>query len=157
MAYLKIKNRSSSALAADITDAATSLTVTTGEGAKFPSSGDFNITIEDEILKCTARSTDTLTVTRAQETTTAAAHAAGISVELRITAGVLESRDTWTEGKLKRGAGDGVDPTEIDVPAAATTVYKTADEIVNNSTTLQNDDHLLLALGANEVWRLESC
>ena len=152
MAYLKVKNRAVSALAADITDTATSLSVTAGEGAKFPSAGDFHVTCEDEIGKVTARSIDTLTVARAQEGTTAAAHAAGISVELRITAGVLESRDTWTEGKLKRGAGDGVEPTEIDVPAAATTVYKTADEIVNNSTTLQNDDHLFFAVAANEAW-----
>lgn len=31
-------------------------------------------------------------------------------------------------------------------------VRKTADETVNNSTTLQNDDELLLAVGANEIW-----
>jgi len=31
-------------------------------------------------------------------------------------------------------------------------VLKTADETVNNSSTLQNDDHLILPLGANEVW-----
>ena len=115
--YLKIKNRAISALAADITDVATSLTVTAGEGAKFPSAGDFHITIEDEILKCTARTTDTLTVVRAQEGTTGAAHIAGKSVELRITAGVIESRTTWTAEKLLKGAGAGVDPTEIDVPA----------------------------------------
>lgn len=30
--------------------------------------------------------------------------------------------------------------------------YKTADESVNNSTTLQNDDHLAWAVGANEIW-----
>lgn len=30
--------------------------------------------------------------------------------------------------------------------------YKTADESVNNSTTLQNDDHLAWAVAANEVW-----
>lgn len=29
---------------------------------------------------------------------------------------------------------------------------KTADEIVNNSTTLQNDDHLAWAIGINECW-----
>ena len=114
MAYLKIKNRAFSTLAADIISTATSLSVAAGEGAKFPASGDFHITIEDEILKCTAITTDTLTVTRAQEGTTAAAHTAGKSVELRITAGVLESRTTWTSGKLLKGAGAGVDPTEID-------------------------------------------
>ncbi len=31
-------------------------------------------------------------------------------------------------------------------------IYKTADEVVNNSTTLQNDDHLLFAVAANEIW-----
>ena len=34
-------------------------------------------------------------------------------------------------------------------------VRKTADETVNNSNTLQNDDHLLIAIGANEVWLVE--
>jgi len=33
-----------------------------------------------------------------------------------------------------------------------TIVRKTADETVNNSAVLQNDDHLLLAIAANEVW-----
>jgi len=31
-------------------------------------------------------------------------------------------------------------------------VYKSADETVNNSTTLQDDDELLFAVAANEVW-----
>ncbi|MFA5803660.1 MAG: hypothetical protein WC879_03360 [Melioribacteraceae bacterium] len=38
--------------------------------------------------------------------------------------------------------------------AAATYVYKTADEIVNNSITLQDDNHLVFALGANETWTI---
>ena len=154
--YLQVKNRAASSLAADITSTATSLTVQTGDGAKFPQPGNgFNITIEDEIFKCTARSTDTLTVVRAQEGTTAAAHTAGKAVELRITAGVIESRTTWTADKLLKGAGVGVDPTEINVPAGPTIVRKIVDEIVNNSITLQNDDHLLLAIGANEVWLID--
>lgn len=32
---------------------------------------------------------------------------------------------------------------------------KTADESVTSSTTLQNDDHLLIPLGANEVWAFD--
>lgn len=35
------------------------------------------------------------------------------------------------------------------------TVRKTADEIVNNSIALQNDDHLLFAIGANERWLVD--
>lgn len=34
-------------------------------------------------------------------------------------------------------------------------VRKSANEVVNNSSTLQDDDHLLLALAASEVWRFE--
>ncbi len=35
------------------------------------------------------------------------------------------------------------------------TVLKTANEIVNNSSTLQNDDELLFAIGANETWQFD--
>lgn len=34
-------------------------------------------------------------------------------------------------------------------------VTKTADETVNNSTTLQNDDELLLAVSANNIWEVK--
>lgn len=33
---------------------------------------------------------------------------------------------------------------------------KTADESVTSSTTLQDDDHLVIALGANQVWLIEA-
>ena len=33
-----------------------------------------------------------------------------------------------------------------------TVVRKTADETVSNSTVLQNDDHLVLSVGASDVW-----
>lgn len=89
--FLQVKNRAKSTLAAGISDVDLSLTVAAGEGAKFPQPGNgFHITIDDEILKCTARSTDTLTVTRAQEGTAAAAHSAGASVQLRITAKLIQ-------------------------------------------------------------------
>ena len=43
-------------------------------------------------------------------------------------------------------------------PAGAgnTLVRKTADESVTSSTTLQNDDHLSLEVGANETWEFEA-
>ena len=58
------------------------------------------------------------------------------------------------------GIADGADTTlvrPIDWNAThtgLTIVRKTADEIVNNSTVLQNDDHLLFAVAANEVWEI---
>jgi len=91
MAFLQVKNRATSSLASDVSDTDTTWTITTGDGAKFPASGNFHLTCEDEIVKCTARSGDALTVVRAQEGTSAAAHSAGKPVELRVTAGVIEN------------------------------------------------------------------
>ena len=76
----------------------TSITLQSGQGSLFPSpsAGDwFLATIYDgastiEIVKCTARSSDTFTVTRAQESTTASAFSAGASVEMAVTKGTLE-------------------------------------------------------------------
>jgi hypothetical protein len=85
--FLKVKNNAESTLASDISDAATSLTVASSEGAKFPSTFPFPISIDDEIIKVGARSGDTLSsLTRGQEGTSAVAHSSGASVELRITA-----------------------------------------------------------------------
>jgi hypothetical protein len=94
-------NNATSTLASAITNSATSLAVATGTGTRFPapSGGDFfYATLVSgntvEIVKVTARATDTLTVTRAQEGTTAAAFNAGATVELRITAGMLDQIKT---------------------------------------------------------------
>jgi len=90
MSFLKVKNRAYSTLASGVDNDDTEWTVATGEGANFPSSGDFHITCEDEIVKCTSRTGDVLTVTRGAESTTPASHASGKAVELRVTAGVIE-------------------------------------------------------------------
>ncbi len=92
MALMQVKNNAESTLAGGITAGATTLTVASGEGAKFPA-GNFRISIDDEILHCTSRSSDTFTVQRGQEGTTAAAHDAGAEVQLRWTAGYVEERD----------------------------------------------------------------
>lgn len=89
-----LANNATSLLAADINDAALTLTVSSGEGALFPSPdpGDhFYVTLLDtdgnmEIVKVTARTVDVFTIVRAQESTLAKAFAAGTRVELRVTA-----------------------------------------------------------------------
>jgi len=91
---IKLTNNAFGTLAAGINSSATSITLTTGQGARFPtlSAGDyFYATLIDtsnnlEIVKCTARSTDVLTVVRAQETTTARAYSTGDRIEIRLTA-----------------------------------------------------------------------
>jgi len=84
--FLEVKNRATSTLASAVTAAATTWNVASGEGSNFPASGTFHLTCEDEIVACTSRTGDALTVTRAQEGTSAAAHAAGAAVKLNITA-----------------------------------------------------------------------
>jgi hypothetical protein len=91
---IKLTNNAFGTLAAGINSSATSITLTSGQGARFPtlSAGDyFYATLIDtsnnlEIVKCTARSTDVLTVVRAQESTTARAYNTGDRIEIRITA-----------------------------------------------------------------------
>ena len=88
--FLKVKNDAISTLASDINDTVNSLTVASGGGALFPDEYPFHVSIGREILSCTLRSTDTMTVARAQQGTTAASHSAGDVVELRYTAKHLD-------------------------------------------------------------------
>ncbi len=90
------KNNAKTTLASSLSNSATSATV--ADGAVFPSlsAGEhFLITFDDgsnnEICKCTARSGNTLTIVRAQESTTARAFSSGDAAEGRVTAGVLET------------------------------------------------------------------
>ena len=91
-------NNAATTLASSILSGATSLTVTASTGALFPSlSGGnfFYCTLQNtagtvyEIIKVTARSTDTFTIVRAQEGTSASAFASGDKCELRLTAGEI--------------------------------------------------------------------
>lgn len=92
-----LKNNAVSRLGSSITSGSTSLSVTTGQGALFPSPGAgewFPVTLIKatgslEIVRCTARSGDVLTVARAQEGTAAQAFTAGDRVELRLTSAVI--------------------------------------------------------------------
>jgi len=86
MAFLQVANRAVSKLTADISATDTSFTVTTGDGALFPT-GNFVVTIDDERILVGSRSGDTFSsLTRGYDGTTAASHTAGTRVELRIIA-----------------------------------------------------------------------
>jgi hypothetical protein len=96
---VQIKNNAYSTLLVGINSTATSISLAIGEGARFPAasvaSGNyFYVTLLDisnniEIVKVTNRTTDTLTVVRGQDGTTAQAFALGDRVELRVTAALL--------------------------------------------------------------------
>lgn len=102
--FLVVKNRAVSTLASGINDSVTSLDVAAGEGAKFPLTYPFHITIDDEILSCTNRSTDTLTVVRGQQGTTPAGHSAGAEISLNITAKSITDLNTAVNALEAAGA-----------------------------------------------------
>ncbi len=117
MASIKYTNNAKTTLAADINNSVTSATV--ADGSVFPSlsSGEhFYCTFDDgtnnEIVKVTARSSNTLTIVRAQDNTSARAFSDGDKAELRITAVVLEEVSTSTSSwGTNIFAGDGSDTT----------------------------------------------
>ena len=93
----KFTNNAFGTLASSINNSVTTISLAAGNGARFPSlsSGEFfYATLVDssnnlEIVKVTARSTDTLTVTRGQDGTTGRAYSAGDRIELRPVAAAL--------------------------------------------------------------------
>jgi hypothetical protein len=95
---MKFTNNATSTLAAGIASGATSLTVATGDGSKFPtlSAGDYfyctlaNVGGTIEIIKVTARSTDSFTtIVRGQDGTSAVSWSTGDKVELRLVSASL--------------------------------------------------------------------
>ena len=96
----------------------TSLVVTTGEGANFPDPattqfGPYNVLIwpagtiptktNAEIVRVTAKSTDTLTITRAQESTTARTVVVGDQIAMVISAKVFSDIEDVINGVVEPG------------------------------------------------------
>ena len=91
-------NNATTTLGSSLLVGATSLTVSSGTGALFPTttSGFFyaaliNSSNQIEFVKVTGRSSDTFTIVRAQNGSTARAYSAGDKVELRLISAALEN------------------------------------------------------------------
>lgn len=118
----------------------TSIVLRAGDGAKFPAA-PFNVTVwpasvgplaaTAEIMRVTAIVGDTLTVSRAQEGSSAVAVAVGYQVAATITTKTFED----IEAMITRGTADPVDP-----PAATNFCYIRTDT-----------GNLWYALGANWI------
>jgi len=125
---VKVTNNGYATISAGITSTDTTITLDSGQGARFPTlgSGDFFFgTLVDtsnniEIVKVTARSSDSMTVVRGQDNTTARAFAIGDRFELRPTAALFESipydNNTTSTGSLALPVG-----TTAQQPSASTT------------------------------------
>jgi hypothetical protein len=84
-AFLQVSDRAASTLASGITNVATTLDVAAGEGALFPSTFPFYITIGVERISVAARSSDTLSsLTRGVDGTSGTAASTGDTVQLNI-------------------------------------------------------------------------
>lgn len=117
---LKLSNNAISRLGSALSAGATSISVASGEGAKFPSlgAGDyFPATLSKpdgsyEIVNVTARSGDTLTAVRAREGTTALSFDANTLIELRLTALTIETITAKLDG-IAVGATNVTDTSQL--------------------------------------------
>ena len=114
MALYERKNNAIGAVNDDpLAAGATTLNLQSGQGAKFPASGVFLITIWDfesypnpgddsnmEICEVTSRSTDALTIVREKESTSDVEHAKGQRVEMLNTAGFFTDPTYGIDAKL---------------------------------------------------------
>lgn len=146
----QFENNVSVKMVGDLTAIATTLTVQSGLGERFPSptAGTyFLLTIEDmvtrerEICRCTARTGDALTIVRAQEGSSALAFSEDTSiVQMRVTRDTLggfsqlDSTETHTAGKW----------TSEVVPAIVTGVV-TIDSSLSNCFYVQATEAITLA------------
>lgn len=109
-----LANNASSTLSTSMSPVSTTLSVKAGEGALFPVIGGasdwFPLTCikQDgriEIMRCTARTGDVMTVERAQEGTPAIAWSALERVDLRLTAAVIEELNANVQAAVDDAAG----------------------------------------------------
>lgn len=101
-------NMATSTLATEVASDTTTLVLKTGTGTKFPAS-NFYVTLfrqvngAYEIVLCSTRSTDTLTVTRGSQSTTAQAWGVGTNVQQTWTKGDVDAIHTAVNG-IETGA-----------------------------------------------------
>ena len=111
-------NNAGTTLALPVASGDATATLYSGSGALFPSPGagqffplTFIVAANPaivEIVYCTGRSGDVLTISRAQEGTTALGWNAGDVVNNQITAGVMEAIQQWTAGDVSSVVGGTV-------------------------------------------------
>lgn len=160
-------NNARSELAQPISAGATSITLTSTTGARFPAvnlGGDYflltlynlvgNVETDIEIVRVISRVNDVLTVQRAQEGTTAKAYLAGAKAELRITAdsfNTIDAIEVLANSVISRGviqatgvitAGGGFSTTEDSFLGEIT---------VSGTATFNQQVNATMGLSANTI------
>ena len=165
---VRFSNNAVSQLAANLTISGTSLSVLPGEGSKFPTiSGSqyFMATLvkadgSTEVVKVTARSTDTMTIVRAAEpvagASTAYAFSAGDRIEARLTAGVLGGEiDRLDNGSIFETLNKSANYTVVEADVTTLIRVNTASGNVTISlpqiSALTDDFDILVAKVTSDV------
>jgi hypothetical protein len=128
---VKFSNNASGTIASSINSTTTTIVLTSGQGSLFPSLGAsdyFFATLVDssnnlEIVKVTARSTDTMTVVRGQDGTSGRSYTAGDRFELRPVAAAfngIQAEIDDIEAAIAANYAPLVSPAFTGVPTAPT-------------------------------------
>jgi hypothetical protein len=159
MAVFIFANNASTTLAAPISNSATSVTLASGTGALFPNPSpgqQFALTFNDaatglltEIVYCTSRTGDVLTIVRGQESTTAQSWLAGDLAANLCTAGQMSAMQQIA----------GLNPARI-VTASGVFTMSTADAsggvgLNRTATPAASSTTLPSAAGAGQVYAIE--
>ena len=137
----QLKNNPQSPLSASALS--TDGTISVVDGSVFPASGQFRIVIDSEIMVVTGRSTNTLTVLRGQEGTTAAGHASAANVAQILTAGGL---DRWLRDSVPGAGSASSRPPFALLDASGNTLTSSDFTVVNLSTSTIADQDGGIAL-----------
>ena len=162
MAVAVYTNNATATLSSSITAASTSLTVTSGQGALFPSTATgnyFYVTLVNtvgtvEIVKVTGKTTDTFTIVRAQDGTIASDFASGSKVELRIVAAgmnekLAKSGDTATNLTITGGTISGITDLAVeDGGTGASTAANARTNLGLGSIATQNSNSVAITGGS---------
>jgi len=144
---VKVTNNAFGTLSASINNSATTVVLDSGQGARFPTlgSGDFFFgTIIDtsnnlEIVKVTARSTDSMTVVRAQDNTTARAFSIGDRFELRPTAALFDQMLTDISNAGVAGINSSANATAMTIDSSERVAIGTTSPQVSPLTVHTKD------------------
>lgn len=150
-------NNGNTTISSSANTTVTSLSV--ASGGVFPSTGNFRVKVDDEIMLCTARSSNTLTVSRAAEGTSAASHTSGATISSVLTEGAIQrwGRDNhllWNNTGLpdnKLVQDDGITPL-LAADFTAINAGHTTTFADNNGGILLSQD----AAAAAATWHLWS-
>lgn len=144
-------NNLDTALAAALSDVATSATLSDGSGLNAPTGGDHEMVTliaagNVEIVKVTARSANVITIVRAQEGTTARAWATGTRVFAGVTAGTLAAtadaivnQSPKVEKSIAGGESSASDIRSTALGFEATAVFPGADPILGGRAVAVGD------------------